>query len=40
LRRQMPEILKNADTRLTARIGRLLDFLWQEWKHLQCRARA
>jgi transposase len=35
LRRQMPEILENADERLTARMRRLLDFLWQEWKHLQ-----
>lgn len=31
----MPEILENADERLTARMRRLLDFLWQEWKHLQ-----
>jgi transposase len=35
LRRQMPEILENADERLTARMRRRLDFLWQEWKHLQ-----
>lgn len=35
LRRQMPEILENADERLTARMRRLLDSLWQEWKHLQ-----
>src|SRR5216684_4437901 len=35
LRRQMPEILENADERLTARMRRLLDFLWQEWKGLQ-----
>src|SRR5207244_11486617 len=35
LRRQMPEILENADEKLTARMRRLLDFLWQEWKHLQ-----
>jgi len=34
-RRQMPEILENADEKLTARMRRLLDFLWQEWKHLQ-----
>src|SRR6202043_3275987 len=32
LRRQMPEILENADELLTARMRRLLDFLWQEWK--------
>jgi hypothetical protein len=25
----------NADDKLTARMRRLLDFLWQEWKHLQ-----
>jgi transposase len=31
----MPEILENADDRLTACMRRLLDFLWQEWKHLQ-----
>ena len=35
LRRQMPEMLENADEKLTARMRRLLDFLWQEWKHLQ-----
>ena len=31
----MPEILENADEKLTTRMRRLLDFLWQEWKHLQ-----
>jgi hypothetical protein len=35
LRRQMPEILENADENLTTRMRCLLDFLWQEWKHLQ-----
>ena len=35
LRRQMSEILENADERLTPRMRSLLDFLWQEWKHLQ-----
>jgi transposase len=41
LRRQMPEILENADEKLTTRLRRQLDFLWQEWKHLQCgRSRA
>jgi transposase len=35
LRRQMPEILENADEKRTTRLRRLLDFLWQEWKHLQ-----
>jgi len=35
LRRQMPEILENADEKLTARMRSLLDFLWQEWKHLK-----
>jgi transposase len=34
LRRQIPEILENADEKLTTRMCRLLDFLWQEWKHL------
>lgn len=29
------EILENADEKLTARMRRLLDFLWLEWKHLQ-----
>jgi transposase len=28
-------ILENAGAKLTARMRRLLDFLWQEWKHLQ-----
>jgi hypothetical protein len=31
----MPEILENADEKLSGRMRRLLDFLWQEWKHLQ-----
>jgi len=35
LRRQMPEILENADARLSTRMRRVLDFLWQEWKDLQ-----
>jgi len=35
LRRQMPEILENADEKLSTRMRRLLDFLWQEWKGLQ-----
>src|SRR5437764_3393718 len=35
LRRQMPEILENAEEKLSTRMRRLLDFLWQEWKHLQ-----
>ena len=35
LRRQMPEILENADAKLSAAMRRLLDFLWQEWKGLQ-----
>ena len=29
------EILENADEKLSTRMRRLLDFLWQEWKHLQ-----
>jgi transposase len=35
LRRQMPEILENADEKLSTAMRRLLDFLWQEWKGLQ-----
>jgi tetratricopeptide (TPR) repeat protein len=35
LRRQMPEILENADEKLSPAMRRLLDFLWQEWKGLQ-----
>src|SRR5512135_2898750 len=35
LRRQMPEILENAEEKLSSRMRRLLDFLWQEWKGLQ-----
>jgi transposase len=35
LRRQMPEILENADAKLSTAMRRLLDFLWQEWKSLQ-----
>jgi transposase len=35
LRREMPEIVENADEKLSARLRRLLDFLWQEWKHRQ-----
>jgi transposase len=36
LRREMPEILENAaNEKLSARMRRRLDFLWQEWKHLQ-----
>jgi transposase len=35
LRRRMPEILENADAKLSTSMRRLLDFLWQEWKGLQ-----
>jgi len=35
LRRQMPEILENANEKLSTRMRRLLDFLWQEWRGLQ-----
>jgi len=35
LRRQMPEILENAEEKLSPAMRRLLDFLWQEWKGLQ-----
>jgi transposase len=31
----MPEILENADAKLSTAMRRLLDFLWQEWKGLQ-----
>jgi len=31
----MPDILENADEKLSTRMRRLLDFLWQEWKGLQ-----
>ncbi len=34
LRRQMPEILENAEEKLSTRMRSLLDFLWQEWKGL------
>lgn len=39
LRRQMPEILENADEKVSTRMRRLLDFLWQEWKGLQSQIR-
>ncbi len=35
LRRQRPEILENADEKLSTAMRRLLEFLWQEWKGLQ-----
>jgi transposase len=35
LRRQMPEILENADAQLSARMRGLLAMLWQEWKQLE-----
>src|SRR5437764_3186528 len=35
LRRQMPELLENADAKLSTSMRRLWDFLWQEWKCLQ-----
>jgi len=35
LRRQMPEILENADETLSPAMRRRLDFLWQEWRSLQ-----
>jgi transposase len=35
LRRQMPEILENADEQLSTRIRGLLAMLWQEWKDLE-----
>jgi transposase len=35
LRREIPEIVEKADEKLSTRMRRLLDFLWQEWKHLQ-----
>jgi len=33
----MPELLENADEKLSTGMRRLLDFLWQEWKGLQVR---
>jgi len=35
LRREMPEILENADTQLSTRIRSLLAMLWEEWKELE-----
>lgn len=35
LRKQMPEILENADENLSPRMRNLLDLLWQEWKILE-----
>lgn len=35
LRRQMPDILENADEQLSTRIRGLLAMLWQEWKELE-----
>jgi transposase len=35
LRRQMPEILEDAETQLSPRMRSLLATLWQEWKHLE-----
>ena len=35
LRRQMPEILENADAQLSPRMRNLLATLWQEWKQLE-----
>jgi transposase len=34
LRKQIPEILENADENLSPRMRNLLDLLWQEWKSL------
>jgi hypothetical protein len=31
----MPELLENADEKLSTGKRRLLDFLWREWKGLQ-----
>jgi transposase len=36
LRNQMPAILEDADQKITPRMRKLLDHLWQEWKHLNC----
>jgi transposase len=35
LRRQMPEILENADAQMSVRMRGLLAMLWQEWKQLE-----
>src|SRR5246500_5615839 len=40
LRRQLPEILENADQKLSSRMRRLLNFLWQEWKGLQAQVES
>jgi transposase len=40
LRRQMPEILENAEAKLSTSMRRLLDFLWQEWKGLQAQVES
>jgi transposase len=40
LRRQMPEILENADEKLTTRMRRLLDFLWRSGNICNCKSRA
>lgn len=37
LRKQMPEILENAEENLSSRMRSLLDLLWQEWKSLDQR---
>ena len=34
LRRQIPEILENADAQLSPRIRALLATMWEEWKQL------
>ncbi|MFI5113046.1 MAG: IS110 family transposase [Terriglobales bacterium] len=36
LRKQMPSMLEDADQNLTPRLRKLLEQLWQEWKHLDC----
>jgi len=35
LRRHLPELLEDANQKLTARLRRLLHLLWQEWQHLE-----
>lgn len=35
LRRQMPQILEDAEQNLSSRMRRLLEQLWQEWKNVE-----
>jgi len=35
LRRHLPDLLEETNEKLTTRLRRLLDLLWQEWQHLE-----